>query len=307
VSGVELGVALAHPWLLARVAASALAMALLLGSLAAALRGGARRVELSAALLAAALRVELAAVALSALSAARLVDAVPGARCAYGVLHASDWGVAASWASLLAALACAAGSAVSDIDGWQRFGGERVAVRVLLAAAVTATAADLVCAAGFATSLDLDTRVSCCLHRVTATPASAPAAAASAFLLAAAVIAAGAQRPRAAIAASSLALTPMTQATRDLVTPATLGLPQHRCLACAAASAPFGAACAVALVAVALLVARGSVALAYARFGRGEAPAAAQAMSRAAARGLSAVCGLWLVSVIGALLSQRAR
>lgn len=307
----SLGLALAQPWLFARVLASLLALALLLASLPAALRlgrGDGRRAELVSALLAASLRVELAALALSVFAAQRLVDAVPGAMCAYGVVHASPWGPRAVTGALLGALVCAAGSAVAAVDARMRYGSVHRALRAAVLAGIAATAWDLWASASFATTLDLDVGVTCCTREVAEATArvvmgaalpAATAALASAGALGVAWCAR--RRPGIALALGALAWPAMALTTRDGIAPYVLGNVDHRCVYCAAAALPLGTLAVGALVAGALLLVRGGAA----RVLRRAAGEAAEGVLRAAARGVAWAALAWLAAALGAALAWR--
>jgi len=309
----SLGLALTQPWLLARVLASLLALALLLAALPAAVglgRGDGRRAELVSALLTASLRVELAALALSVFAAQRLVDAVPGAMCAYGVVHASPWGERAVVGATVGALVCAAGTAVAAVDARMRYGSVHRALRAAVVAGIAATGWDLWASALFATTLDLDVGVTCCTREVAEVTArvvmgaTLPAAtAALAALGALGVTLSARRRPGIALALGALSWPAMALSTRDGVAPYVLGNVDHRCVYCAAAALPFGALAVGALVAGALLLARGITAMALRRAeGAGDA---AEGVLRATARAIGWTALAWLVAAVGATLAWR--
>lgn len=307
----SLGLALSQPWLFARVVASLLALALLLAALPSALRlgrGDGRRAELVSALLTAALRVELVALALSVFAAQRLVDAVPGAMCAYGVVHASPWGERAVVAALAGAVVCAAGTAVAAVDARMRYGSAHRALRAAVLAGIAATGWDLQASASFAATLDLEVGVTCCTREVAEATArvvmgaSLPTALAAAAIAGAAGVAWSARRrPGIALGLWALAWPALARTTRDGLAPYVLGHVDHRCVYCAAASFPFGTLAVGALVVGAMLLARGITALALRRT-TGEA---AGEVFRATARWIGWTALAWLSAAAGSLLAWR--
>ena len=93
----------------------------------------------------------------------------------------------------------------------------------------------------------------------------------------------------------------MALTTRDGIAPYALGNVDHRCVYCAAAAMPFGTLAVGALVAGALLLARGVTAMALRRAeGAGDA---AEDVLRATVRGTGWVALAWLAAGAGALLA----
>lgn len=158
-----LALGLTQPWLLARVAGSALAA---LATGAALLTCARRPAEHRAALLRAAIHAASTALGLSltlaVLSASRLAQAVPGAMCAAGVFSASPWGASSLWCALVASLAAAGARGVAAVDGRLLRARIDLALALGVVTVTVLSVVDVVASLAFIATLDLDESVTCC-------------------------------------------------------------------------------------------------------------------------------------------------